>query len=71
MERSGLAVTQEDHDAMRNEFEDLLKKAESKISTLVKERDTLRQNIAEFSNKDTIIKEKDQIITEVLLKCSI
>ena len=52
---------------MRHQYEERLRSAESRILAITKERDALRRTSAQDSTKDSLIKEKDEIIEEVLL----
>ena len=70
LEKSSLSISLEDHDAMKQQYEERLRNAENRIYSLVKERDALLRTSAQDSNKSAIIKEKDEIIEEVGLKHS-
>lgn len=50
---------------MRRQYEERLSNAESQIYALSKERDALLHRVSGHSDKDKLIREKEEIIEEV------
>ena len=65
LEKTSLSISLEDHDAMKQQYEERLRNAENRIYSLVKEHDALLRTSAQDLNMSAIIKEKDEIIEEV------
>lgn len=61
----GARVSEVDLEAMRCEFEQRLAASERKVYALTKERDALRRGSEKLSTANDLVKEKDQIISQV------
>ncbi|BDA43326.1 TATA element modulatory factor at C-terminar half [Coccomyxa sp. Obi] len=60
------AISEEDLEAMRAEFESRLGAAERKVYALTKERDALRRGTDKLNSINDLVKEKDAIIQQVM-----
>ena len=65
--RKTAAVSEEDLEAMRAEFQARLEGADRKVYALTKERDALRRGTDKLSSANDLLKEKDAIIKQVQL----
>jgi hypothetical protein len=65
--RKSAAISEEDLESMRAEFEERLGAAERKVYALTKERDALRRGTEKLNSANDLVKEKDAIIQQVLL----
>ena len=63
--RKSAAISEEDLEAMRGEFEARLGAAERKVYALTKERDALRRGADKLNSANDLVKEKDAIIQQV------
>ena len=63
--RKAAAISEEDLEAMRAEFEARLGAADRKVYALTKERDALRRGADKLNSANDLIKEKDAIIQQV------
>ena len=63
--RKSAAISEEDFEAMRAEFQGRLETAERKVYALTKERDALRRGTDKLSSANDLLKEKDSIISQV------
>lgn len=62
--RKSAAISEEDLDAMRTEFEARLGATERKVYALTKERDALRQKANKVDGQNELVREKDDIIRQ-------
>ena len=65
--RSAAALSEQDAETMRLEFEARLGAAERKVYALTKERDALRRGAEKHASVADLVKEKDAIIQQVWL----
>ncbi len=64
MARKSAAISEEDLNAMRTEFEARLGATERKVYALTKERDALRQKANKVDGHNELVREKDEIIRQ-------
>ena len=62
--RKSAAISEEDLEAVRAEFEARLGAAERKVYALSKERDALRRGADKLNSANDLVKEKDAIIQQ-------
>ncbi len=62
--RKSAAISEEDMEAVRAEFEARLGAADRKVYALTKERDALRRGADKLNSANDLVKEKDAIIQQ-------
>lgn len=68
--RRTAAISEQDFESMRSEFQARLETAERKVYALTKERDALRRGTDKLSSANDLLKEKDSIIQQVPPLCA-